>query len=609
MIGAAQVPGVYYEARRRVPDPRVRTDVVGFVGFDPRVRDGSTRSTLTGGSTPSGHVFRVDVARIGLMFGATQRIVGPFVDFELSADPVSIPMLTDEALAYALTAVDDPAGMRLHAAAGVVRAAGLERAPDDAAIRADVGSLPFVRIADVHVRRDGAFVFVTAHPFHRLTRCDDLRDYVLAFGEPVRDGSVLGDAVRAFFANGGRRCYVSTVLRPSFDDAVGLAAARRDFVGLRGASERDATGFERLLLVDEVTVVDVPDLHAVTPPPAIDLLLPPPDRDACFHDCGAFSPPRRVRMTGTGEAMALFSSDPLYTPGPPELISEVFATQRDLVARAQDECHRVLVLLSVPMCLDFGTGYDTPPSALFANAWRDQFHTLVTQTGFASTQAMSCAALYFPWLEWQETVGQESSSSMPPSAYAAGVLARRDLARGATVAPANESLRQVVGVSTPVFDLEQALLHEPDVDASGYARPSVNVMRPFARAGVVVWGARTLSTDRWLKQISVRRTLTYVTLQMRAALRPFSFEPHTNFLWLRVIQTALGVLLPLYERGMLRGDSPEQAFYVRCDAQLNTPDDIAAGRLTVEIGVAAAAPAEFLVFRVGRREGVVEVLE
>jgi len=96
---------------------------------------------------------------------------------------------------------------------------------------------------------------------------------------------------------------------------------------------------------------------------------------------------------------------------------------------------------------------------------------------------------------------------------------------------------------------------------------------------------------------------------MRAALLQYAFEPHTNFLWLRIIQTALGVLLPLYEQGVLRGQSPDEAFYVRCDAQLNTPDDIAAGRLTVEVGVAAAAPSEFIVFRVGRREGVVEVLE
>jgi len=509
MTSSLQVPGVYYEARRRVPDPRVRTDVVGFVGFDPRVRDGSTRSTLIGGAAPSGHVFRVDVAHFALMFGEVQRIVGPVVDFELSADPAAIPIATGQAIAYALSALEDPGGVVLHATPGVPRAAGVERAPDDATVAADVGSARrFVRIADVHVRRDGADVFVTAQPWQRLTRCDDFRDYVLAFGEPPRDGSVLADAVRAFFANGGRRCYVSTVRRPSFDDPVGLALARRDFVGLRDASEAEATGFERLLLVDEVTVVDVPDLHAVKPAPSIEVVLPPPDRDACFHDCGAFSAPRHALLSGAGAEMALFSSDALYVPGPPEVTSEVFATQRDLVARAQDERHRVLVLLSVPMFHDFDTGRDAPPSAVFASAWRDQFHTLVTHTGFASTAAMSCVALYFPWVEWQETVGQEHSRRMPPSAYAAGVVARRDLARGATVAPANESLRQVVGVSTPVADLEQALLYEPGVDVSGFPRPSVNVLRPFARAGVVLWGARTLSTDRWLKQISVRRTLT-----------------------------------------------------------------------------------------------------
>lgn len=609
MTNAAQVPGVYYEARRRVPDPRVRTDVVGFVGFDPRVRDGSSRSMLLGGASPVGHLFRVDVARFAVMFGDVQRMVGPAVDFELSANPGSIPVAPGEAIAYALSAVEEASGVVLHATPGVPRDAGVELAPDDLTIAADLGGAKrFVRLADVHVRRDADEIFVTAHPFQRLTRCDEWRDYTLAFGEPRRDGTVLADAVRAFFANGGRRCYVSTVQRPSFDDTLGLDLARRDFVGLRGANENEATGFERLLLVDEVTVADIPDLYAVKPAPSIEVVLPPPDRDACFHDCRAFSPPRQAVLSGAGEVTSLFSSDPLYVPGPPDLTSEVFATQRDLLARAQDERFRMLVLLSVPLFHDFETGRDAPPSGVFAAAWREQFHRLVTQTGFAATEAMSCAALYFPWVEWQETVGQEGTLSMPPSAYAAGVLARRDLARGATVAPANESLRQVVGVSTPISEVEHAALCEPGVDAGGFPLPSVNVLRSFARAGVVVWGARTLSTERWLKQISVRRTLTYVTLQMRAALLPYAFEPHNHFLGLRITQTALGVLFPLYERGVLRGQSPSEAFYVRCDPEL-TPDDVAAGRLTLEVGVAAAAPAEFIVFRVGRREGVVEVLE
>jgi phage tail sheath protein FI len=67
--------------------------------------------------------------------------------------------------------------------------------------------------------------------------------------------------------------------------------------------------------------------------------------------------------------------------------------------------------------------------------------------------------------------------------------------------------------------------------------------------------------------------------------------------------------MPLYERGALRGQRPEEAFYLRCDESVNPPESLAVGRLVMEVGVAIAAPAEFLVFRVGRLEGLTELAE
>jgi phage tail sheath protein FI len=80
-------------------------------------------------------------------------------------------------------------------------------------------------------------------------------------------------------------------------------------------------------------------------------------------------------------------------------------------------------------------------------------------------------------------------------------------------------------------------------------------------------------------------------------------------LWLQVSQLMLDILLPLFESGALRGKRPDEAFYIRCDASVNPPEQIEQGILLCEVGVAIAAPAEFIVFRLGRREGVVEVME
>jgi phage tail sheath protein FI len=137
----------------------------------------------------------------------------------------------------------------------------------------------------------------------------------------------------------------------------------------------------------------------------------------------------------------------------------------------------------------------------------------------------------------------------------------------------------------------------------------VNVLRPFPGLGVQVWGARTLSTDLWLQFVSVRRGLSAIERRAKLALDAVVFEPNTPVLWLQVVRQLVGVLQPVFDAGALHGATPAQSFYVRCDAALNPPEQVADGQLLCEVGVALAASAEFLVFRVGRLQGVVEVVE
>jgi phage tail sheath protein FI len=221
---------------------------------------------------------------------------------------------------------------------------------------------------------------------------------------------------------------------------------------------------------------------------------------------------------------------------------------------------------------------------------------------------MSCAALYWPWVLYQQRV-DDPVLELPPSPYAAAIIARRDLARGPQISAANETLRDVVGLTASFGDEVHGALYDPDVDALGLPVPAINVLRAFPGYGIQVWGARTLSTEEYLRYLAVRRTLTAIELRMKAALDLLVFEPNHPALWLQITQTAFGVLLPLFDSGALRGERPEEAFFVRCDGRVNPPDGIERGELLVEVGVAVAAPAEFIVFRVGRREGVIEVLE
>jgi phage tail sheath protein FI len=590
---AYAVPGVYYEPRpRALPRPLARTDVVGFIGFEPRVRDGSTPCHLIG-NPPLGHAFRVDMLSFQLgpgLLGAGRVTVPAAKDFMLSQADATIPLPPGGCITYTLVATLTSNGrVQLLAVVGPSSSTDRCAPPTDEAITTAAGEKPWVRIVDVEVRRstDGLQVFPTVVPGLPPSRCDDWRDFVLQLGglPDPEDGTLLARGVRAYFANGGARCRVVTIRRPRFDDAVGMRAALEALVGIAGSSEVEATGLERLLCISEVAIVDAPDLYARRVDPDVRTLeLPPRDREACFGDCDDVLGLRRgVSATGSHAA-----AGPLFED------EAVLAQQRAMLIRCAPERWRVMLLLAAPVELDTSTGMFRGPSADRSIAWRQQLDQVVDDLRAA------CGAFYHPWALTQEKVGAPIVE-LPPTTLAAGIMARRDLARGPHVSPANERFVGVVGLSPPVDDDTNALIYETPLH--------INPLRAFPGFGVQLWGARTLSSDRWMRYVAVRRCLSAIERRAMAALQPLVFEPNTPTLWFQITQAMLGILVPIFDAGALRGETYEQAFYVRCDETNNPPDTIELGQVLCEVGVAIAAPAEFIVFRVGRREAVVELLE
>jgi hypothetical protein len=616
-----RVPGVYSAPRPRAPTTLpIRTDVAGFIGFEPRVRDASPPSGLTGGPPPVGHAFFVDVSTFQLHSHGLRATVPATPSLLLSQSPSTIPIADGETIVYTIAAGVRGNGVSLIVIAGNASPSGAETAPLDADVAAGVAAFfeasgdaagvaalrQWVRIADVTLRRTGIAITLSVLPALRLTRCDDWNDYLAAFGTPHGDGMFLGSAVRAYFANGGSRCYVSTVRRPDVTDADDLALASQAMVGVQGSSQAEATGLERLLLVDEISFVDVPDLYATAITPGTRTVqLPPPAPDPCFRPCAAFLPaPVIVEAAGPGAAGAPLYPVDLTTASP---WSDPFlGVQLQLAARCIVERWRVLLLLAPPLVLD-GDAY-VPPDVPDAANWRGIFDAQQKAGSLGDATQVACIALYHPWVVIQEVVG-DPIYQLPPTPLAAGVIARRDLARGPQIAPANEVLSTVVGVTKSVDDAGNALLYSPEPDADGLAVAPVNVVRAFAGYGVQVWGARTLSSDPWMRFINVRRAVSAIERRCKAALAAIVFEPNTPFLWAQITQSVLNVLMPMFNSGGLRGNAPAEAFYVRCDSSLNPPASLAVGQLVCEVGVAVAAPAEFIVFRIGRTEGVVEVVE
>jgi phage tail sheath protein FI len=102
------------------------------------------------------------------------------------------------------------------------------------------------------------------------------------------------------------------------------------------------------------------------------------------------------------------------------------------------------------------------------------------------------------------------------------------------------------------------------------------------------------------RYISVRRLISYVEKSIELGTQWVVFEPNDEDLWARVRRTVNNFLERIWREGALFGATPEQAFYVKCDGELNTPDTMMLGRLYVEIGVCPVRPAEFVIFRISQ---------
>lgn len=209
----------------------------------------------------------------------------------------------------------------------------------------------------------------------------------------------------------------------------------------------------------------------------------------------------------------------------------------------------------------------------------------------------SYAAFYFPWVVIQAPLSRKKKIILaPPSGFMAGIYARTDATRGVHKAPANESVNGALGLSYSVTQAEQGELNTK----------GINCIRSFPTTGIKVWGARTLDDGEW-KYINVRRLFMMIEESISESTRWVVFEPNDEMLWKSIIRDVSAFLTLLWRDGALQGSSPEQAFFVKCDSEINTQVEIDAGRLEIEIGIAPVKPAEFIVFKIGQWAGGTEV--
>jgi phage tail sheath protein FI len=185
-------------------------------------------------------------------------------------------------------------------------------------------------------------------------------------------------------------------------------------------------------------------------------------------------------------------------------------------------------------------------------------------------------------------------AQVPPSGHLAGIYAQTDATRGVFKAPANVAVTGALDVATKITQAQQ----------DGLNPEGINVIRTFGGT-VTVWGARTLADDATaqFRYVSTRRFFDFLRESIIDGTRWVVFEPNSSSLWKRIIRNVSDFLLEQWRAGALFGDTPAQAFYVRCDATTNPPDVRALGHVVTEVGVAIVQPAEFVIFRIEQLTG------
>jgi phage tail sheath protein FI len=248
----------------------------------------------------------------------------------------------------------------------------------------------------------------------------------------------------------------------------------------------------------------------------------------------------------------------------------VKAVQLKMIAHCELMGDRIAILDPLP---------DMTPQEV--GTWRK------TETNYDSKYAV----LYYPWIKVSGPDGRPMA--VPPSGYMAGIWARNDTERGVHKAPANEVVRGVLSAAAPITKGEQDTLNPI----------GVNCIRSFTGRGVRVWGARTLSSDPAWRYINVRRLFNYVEKSIENGTQWVVFEPNDQDLWARVRRDVGAFLTGAWREGMLFGASSSEAFFVKCDAELNPPDVRDRGQLFIDVGLAPVKPAEFVVFRLSQYAG------
>jgi phage tail sheath protein FI len=212
------------------------------------------------------------------------------------------------------------------------------------------------------------------------------------------------------------------------------------------------------------------------------------------------------------------------------------------------------------------------------------------------------AAFFYPRVKIADPLDDFRLRSVGASGTLAGLFARTDSTRGIWKAPAGTAATLV-----NVSQLDDVLTDQENGTLNQLA---INCLRNFPIYGNVAWGARTLEgsdqqASEW-KYIPIRRLALFLEESLYRGIKWVVFEPNDEPLWAQIRLNVGAFMHNLFRQGAFQGQTPREAYFVKCDAETTTQNDINLGIVNIVVGFAPLKPAEFVILKIQQMAGQIE---
>jgi phage tail sheath protein FI len=481
-------------------------------------------------------------------------------------------------------------------------------------------------------------------PVEQPTDCFSFGEFIRRFGGLSAEFP-LTYAVRDFFANGGSQALIVRLFRQGADEGRATATIGGSLNLIAANPGAWGNALRATVAHPGTTAADIDALGAIATPLGLaandffDLTLRDSVRDTAevFRNVSAAATAgaRRVdRVLATGSNLMAVNgalpgarpaeqTDAAATGGDDGQLLDALTYQGDVDAktglralekadlfnllcippdtRAPDATQETVFSQVWPSAADYCVDRRAflivdPPASWSANPSNAvaTARDAVRNTPLVSGENARNAALFFPWLIMRNPLRGNQLEPFAPCGAIAGVFAKTDASRGVWKAPA--------GIDAALDGVERLEIPLTD-DENGVLNPlAVNCLRAFLGVGRVVWGARTQrgsdqAGDEY-KYVPVRRLALFLEESLYRGTQWVVFEPNDEPLWAQIRLNITSFMQGLFRQGAFQGASPREAYFVKCDRETTTPDDIDRGIVNIVVGFAPLKPAEFVVISI-----------